>query len=208
MILACLLSAAAVAAGVPAWVAPVVEPADVVSQYRDHARSKGRSGADATLACRNFAEELLLCFRWKDGERIARLTDADLTRMGVGLVEIEAQATRLSELAVTAARFTQRTVPDVEGSYFVSEVGDGMDAAPFLAPMALEQVLGARPVLACPADGGVIAWVPGQADLDKIVAVGVRKAHDSASHPVSPRVYVWDGAGWVVWGEAVAAPAP
>lgn len=208
MILGCLLSAAAAAAGVPAWVAPVVEPVDVVSQYRDHARSLGRSGAEATLACRNFAEDLLLCFRWKDGERVARLTDADLGRMGVQLPDVEAQATRLAELAVASGRLSQRTVPEVDGSYFVSEVGDGMDAAPFLAPLALERLLGAPPVLACPADGGVIAWVPGKAELDLVVAVGVQKAYESAAHPVSPRVYTWDGQGWVVWGEAVIAPAP
>ena len=128
--------------------------------------------------------------------------------MGVALSDVEAQATRLAELAMTPARLAERTVADMEGRYFVAEVGDGQDAAPFLAPLALERLLGAHPVLACPADGAVLAWVPGSADLDKVVAVGVRKAHDSASHPVSPRVYTWDGAGWVVWGEAVSTPAP
>jgi hypothetical protein len=208
MITALLLAARVSLAAVPAWVAPVVEPLDVVSQYREHAARSGRSGAEATLACRNFAEDLLLCFRWKDGAVTRRLTDADLRRLGVSLAEVEKQATALSEAAMDASRLRARTVEGVEGSYFVAEVGDGLDAAPFLAPEALERLVGPSPVLASPADGVVLAWVPGRSELDTVVAVGLRRAHDGADHPVSARAYQWDGGAWVVWGEAVPAPAP
>ena len=47
-------------------------------------------------------------------------------------------------------------------------------------------------------------WIPGDEELDKVMAVGVRRMFDEAKYPVSDKVYRWHNGEWVVWGEVVS----
>jgi hypothetical protein len=61
-------------------------------------------------------------------------------------------------------------------------------------------------VLAIPARDAVLAWSLGDAELDKIMAVGVRKLFEASAFPVSRKILAWDGHRWVVRGEVKPAP--
>ena len=62
--------------------------------------------------------------------------------------------------------------------------------------------------MAVPCAGVLLFWVPGDADFDKIMAVGVRQMNEACEHSVSNRVYRWKDNRWVVWGEAKANLEP
>ena len=97
--------------------------------------------------------------------------------------------------------------------YWLANEGDGRDHVPMLFPAALAAKVGKGVVVAVPARGVLVAWVPGDLVFDKVVAVGVRKMYDTLESPVSPLIYQWDGERWAVWGEAkavdgVVGPSP
>jgi hypothetical protein len=101
-----------------AEVGVVVEPADVVSQYREHATSKDVSGDGATLRCREVLESLQLCATITSGKgwRYATMADVDpglpATVERHGFVEADADG---------VGRYWVRTVNDgKEGLFFHS----------------------------------------------------------------------------------------
>ncbi len=178
---------------------PGLEPADVADQYRAWATSRGRSGPAAELRCRPFAEQVALCFsRVVDGGR-RYWTAAE----GVSVVALEDAARTAA--AASIARLEPVAVEGFTARYFLGALGDGRDHAALLDPVALAARVGEGAVVAAPARGVLVAWVPGDAELDKVVAVGVRRMYETLPDAVSPLIYRWDGAVWRTWGEARAA---
>lgn len=187
-------------------VRPVAEPVDVVSAFRAEAAALGRKGDAAELACRDLAEQLMLCFVAGDERRY--VTRAELVAWGEDLAAVEARAKVAALAGFNADRPAMMAVDGLSGRYWLSAEGDGLDAAALLYPERLAAIVGGEPVVAVPAAGVLLMWVPGDKDLDKVMAVGVRQMHDASEHPVSSRIYRWNGQKWVVWGQAVERLAP
>lgn len=143
---------------------------------------------------------VLLCFRiWEDGAR-RWVTRADAERWNVGSGQLTT-----SVRANAAAHVARAELMPVEGTdaFYLRLVDGDWAAAGVLAPDAVAARLGGGPVrMAVPAEGVFVAWKAGDADLDKIMAVGVRELFDQTPGPVSPRVFLWDGVRWTPFGQA------
>jgi hypothetical protein len=179
------------------------EPADVAVAFAELAGSQGRSGPAAEIRCRPLAEGLLLCFRYLEDGRLRYVTRADAVAWhaddGALLDAATARATTLDD-----ARYERTAIADTEGGvYWVSKKGDGLDGAAFLDPRRLDRVAGGPVVVAVPTSTTLLFWRPGNDEVDRIMAVGVRRMADAADHPISDRIYRWDGTAWRVWGRAV-----
>jgi hypothetical protein len=175
-------------------IAPVVLPPSAPSEFAAWATSAGRAGAAATLLCRDFAEGALLCFsRVADGRR-EMLTAAD----GIELDGAEASGRGSSDDAVATL---ERVL--VEGKvYWARRQGDDRDHVPALFPAELSARVGADVRVAFPARSLFLAWAGGDAELDKMVAVGVLKAFQTLDQPVSPLVYTWREGAWRTFASA------
>lgn len=181
----------------------VAEPSDFPGAYSATAEGLGRAGAASQPDCRPAFDGLLFCLTivTPDGWNYATL--GDLKRLGLGSEQAHSQAAeRLRSLSV-ADRFGAQAVEGLPGRYHAAALNDGQDAAPLLVPETLAVVLGGPLVVAIPAQGAVVAWVPGNPVMDKVLAVGVRRMYDEAKHGISPKLYRWSKDGWIVWGEAV-----
>ena len=135
----------------------------------------------------------------------------ELSSVGMTLDGALASARDHLEAAWTAKPAQTFRVAGIEGRYFVRSEGDGFDAAALLRPALLAQLASAEPVVAVPEDGTFLWWVPGDADFDKMVAVGVRRMMEASTRSVSPRIYRHNGTEWTVWGEvrgAIEIPPP
>ena len=62
-------------------------------------------------------------------------------------------------------------------------------------------------VVAWPVPGIVVAWVPGNPSLDRVLSVGVAKMAEESNHPISTKVYRYANEEWSVWGEAKPSAA-
>lgn len=194
-LLTLLLSTAALSA--PRVAAdPGLEPEGVEAAYRAYAEARGRPEAARELVCRPFAERTTLCFTHLQAGARPYYTRAD----GQPVDTLEAAAR--ARAADTIKRLERVTVDGFAAAYWVSAVGDGRDHAALLSPDALRKRLGGDVVVAAPARGVLVAWVPGDLVFDKIVAVGIRRMYDTLPNPVSPLVYRWTGEAWGTWGEA------
>lgn len=190
-----------------ARVDPSLAPAGIEADFRAWANASGRTGSDAELVCRPFAERVSLCFMRAEGDARVYVTRVD----GRTAEQLEADGRGAATDAVKALEPVK--VDGFPQPYWVRAAGDGRDHTPFLHPDALRTKLGGEPVVAAPARGVLVAWVPGDLVFDKIVAVGVRRMYETLPDPVSPLIYRWDGEKWVTWGEARAVagevgPAP
>lgn len=174
-------------------VGAVVEPADVVSQYREYAQSKNVSGDAADLRCREIVEALQLCatITTDKGWRYATMADIEPgspAKVGQhGFVESDA---------------------DGVGRYWVRTVNDGKEGLFFHSPDLFKSVSSGPLVVAWPTSGVVIAWTPGNPMLDKVVSVGISRMVEAADHAISALIFTHNGEEWVVWGEAKKPPAP
>jgi hypothetical protein len=183
----------------------VAEPSDVMTQYRAAAGAAGRTADAAELLCRPAFDTIQYCLtlRTADAVRWRYATRADL-----GLWSSEALAHQAADGASQALnlpdRFQLKKVAGTQYGYWSGDLDDGLDAAVFLQPGVLAKTVGGDAVVAAPAQGVVVFWQPGHPEQDQILAVGVKRMYEEAAHPVSPRVYRWDGKRWVVWGEAMA----
>jgi diadenosine tetraphosphatase ApaH/serine/threonine PP2A family protein phosphatase len=180
-----------------------VGPAELPVLWRESALEEGLPASERELACRPWVEELPLCFRVEESGRRRWVTRGDLARWGATLAEVEAVAAK----ALVASPFEKKVVHGGSRHYYAVEADSGREAMVVLHPEWL-QALGTDVVLAIPARDAVLAWSLGDAELDKIMAVGVRKLFEASSFPVSRKILSWDGSEWTVRGEVTPAPAP
>ena len=163
-------------------------------------RMQTRAAAAAGYVCRQLSEGLALCAAC--GDRLLRETE--LEPHSVRGEDVLAMLTANSATYVTEQRLVRQQIADMPGaSYWVSQVGDGFDAAGLLHPERLSELAGTSPVIGIPTVGTFLMWIPGEGELDTVMAVGVRRIFEEASHPVSDKVYRWHNGAWVVWGEVV-----
>lgn len=150
-------------------------------------------------ACVDIAESLSLCFSCGD----APITETQRQAWQLSPEQLLAHVRTTTAPAVSAAHFQREEVVDSPGHvYWVSASQDGLDAAGLLHPDALRQLIGGEVVVGVPGRGVLIAWIPGDPELDTMVAVGIANMHEQAANPISDKVYFYRDGEWVVWGEA------
>jgi hypothetical protein len=187
---------------------PQPEPADIATAFEEYAKGQGKSGAATRIRCRPLAEGIVLFFRFLDEGRLKYVTQSEVVAWRADDATLVAAATAHAA-TIDDARFERTPVDGTPGAaYWVSRKGDGLDGAAFLDPRRLERVAGGPVVVAMPAAGTLLFWRPDGGELDRIVAVGVRRMADASDHPISDRVYRWDGTVWRVWGQAVPKDEP
>ncbi len=190
-LLVALALAAAPAGAVPD---PTIETATVQADYAAWAKKKKIRGDAAELACMPFADTLSMCFTYLSGDTRGYYTKADgktpeeLLKAGAGTEE--------AAVDMLEADYVDGLTP----RYFIV-TANGRAHTAMLFPEALERKLGGKCVVGVPAQGVLIAWVPGDLDFDKVMAVGVKRAYDTQPNPVTPTLYTYDGKRWLVWGE-------
>lgn len=183
------------AAQAPGRVLPSIEAASVPELYSEYAAARGDQGAARQLACEPLVDTVWLCFKVEvDGKR-RYVTQADLAAWSTDTAGLRTQAGS----AHGPDTLLQKQTLDTGEVWWEAR---GPDAAAVLLHPEWLAGVGATPVVAVPAKGVVVAWNAGDADLDKIMAVGVRQMFDSLEHPVSPVVFRWSGSAWVRWGQA------
>lgn len=178
-------------------------PDAVLTEWPAHAKRLGRTGLALEPACMQAAPGLQQCLMLQEGGRRRLATAADLDAHG-GQVAAFRSAAAMGRAAL--AGLEEIAVPEMPGrSIRVRSAGDGLDTALVAAPDAVYARFGAATVMAFPDAATTLVWNRGEPELDKILAVAVRRAWEAADRPVSPRVYRWDGEGLVEW--AAARPA-
>lgn len=188
-------------AGVPDDVRPVAAPVDAPAQYASWLKETGQPAAE--LACDVlWADHALLCFRTKDRGAMRWVTGDDLKRWKVTVASLRAEMTTRSALVLTEQP-VRSTIADVAGHYWLAAEGDGWSVAGVLNPDLLGARVGTPLVAALPTGDTLLAWNPGDAELDKVMSVGVRKMYDERAGSVTPMVHRWDGTAWVPFGVAV-----
>lgn len=189
-------------AEVPESVRPVVAPADAPAQHAEWLAQLERPATP--LACRDlWREEALLCFRVVEHGVRRWVTAEDLTGWGVDLDGLAAVVLGRARPHLKGRPRRER-VDGMQQTYWVSAEGDGWDAALLLDPDGLARVAGSATVrVAVPLAGAVLAWAPGDAELDKVMAVGAKRMLESQSDPITAVVHEWDGTRWRAFGEAV-----
>ncbi len=196
-----------VAAAVPAPdLRLAVWPGAFYDQFVAHQRAAGRTGPDLEPLCREEAPGLQLCVTVHEAGNVRPVNLGDVHRWDLTAPRARQQAIRAAQ-----ERFVDRVVKeDLEGlgSWWMRSEADGWDAVALLVPEMLETLVGGPVVLAVPAQGSALFWAHGNPELDRAVAVGVRRAAEAAARPVSDHVYRWTGKEWVVWARAERAPAP
>ena len=144
----------------------------------------------------------LLCYRVWEGDERRFVLSSDLAAWGATVADLHAIVARAAE-----AHLAQAVLVPVEGtpqSYLQLLDGDGWSAAGVLRPDLVVARLGGGPVrMAAPVQGALLAWRSEGADLDRIMAVGVKEIHDRGPQSVSPHVWEWNGKVWLPFGEAV-----
>jgi hypothetical protein len=199
---ALLLGIGLAQAGGPGSLGLVPEAPEIVAAYAAKAKAEGRTGPATRVDCRPAFDGLLFCLTSVQQGRWTYANQANLDEWGLSSAEAHSRAAQDLRRLPLADRLSPQSVEGVPGSYRAGQLDDGREASVLLAPEDLARLLGGPPVVAVPAQGAVIAWVPGNPLLDKVVAVGVRKMFDASKHPVSSRIYRWTPDGWQVWGEA------
>lgn len=192
---------------VPDTVRPIVAPIDVQAQYAEWSGAAGQVPRE--LVCLPlWPEQALLCFQVTEGNTRRWVHTGDLEAWKVDAEGLRTLVEERSRAALaTSPRRTR--VPDMDAWYWVSAEGDGWAAAGLLHPEMLAERMGGAPILvSAPVVGALIAWHPGDAELDKVMAVGIRKMFEREPSPVTPVVHQWTGDRWVPFGEAVPSREP
>ena len=150
--------------------------------------------------CETLSEALSLCTTC-DGQP---LREAALVERGIERAALDAEVAAAAAAALTQERPIRTEITGMPGAnYWVSQAGDGLDAAGLLHPELLRDLAGTTPVVGIPEPGTFVMWIPGDPDIDKVVAVGVRRIYEVAQQPTSDRIYRWHNGAWQVWGEVV-----
>lgn len=188
-------------AGPPQDVMPLVERASIQVAWSEKVRANGAEGPAAVVACRDFAEDLVLCFTVPEGEGQRMVTQADLEAWACDMAVVEQRAVTAVQEGMSTER--PQVVP-VEGdtrTYLLSAEGDGLDQAALFSPEALRLRFGGSDfAVGIPARGVLVAFALGDRELETIVTVGIRRLWESLEDPITPVVYGWNGEAWTAWG--------
>lgn len=188
-------------AQVPREVRPVILAEEAPRRYAAWRARKGLPPAD--LSCTSAGPPgILVCFRlWEDGVR-RWVHTADLGRWNVTVEQLRQEMGHRAMSHLSEAEW--RPVEGTSERYLQLIDGDGWSAAGVLVPSALVAKLGHASIrVAVPAQGVLVAYPAGSAELDRIMAVGVRELFDQQRQAVSPMVFAWDAGVWRAFGQAV-----
>lgn len=198
-----LVATAAEPPAIPAGLRPVVADAGAPGRFAAWRLDKGL--APAELACEPaLPGAVLLCFRIWEGEVRRWVTRVDLARWHATTGDLRAALLQEAERRLASAE--EIAIEGTAGTYVRLTDGDGWAAAAVLAPTALVARFGAGALpirVALPAESVLLAWRAGDADRDRIMAVGAREIYDAQPGSVSPAVFTWDGRVWISYAEAV-----
>lgn len=191
---------------VPEKVFPALAPADAPAQWHEWTKQKGLPASE--MACDPlWKDEALICFKVEEKGKRRFVLMSDLTKWGVDLPALRTTVAARAKAAL-ANQPAKTAVPGTDKSYWVSAEGDGWAAAGVLLPEVLADKLGGPFYVAVPTDKVLLAWRPGDSELDTIVAVGAKEMYDAAEWPVTAVVHQWTGTGWVAFVEAVPKAVP
>lgn len=191
---------ATVGATVPDDVRPVLlaqSPADRYSAWRQRQGLPGQQ-----LACAAAGPPgISVCFRRGSSVHQRWVHQPDLEAWRVTVAELRSVVARRAVAEVGRAE----SVPVVGTPHRYLRATDeqGWAAAAVLAPQAVVERLGGAFRLAVPAQGLVVAYRLDGADLDRIMAVGVRELYESQPRSITPSLFTWESGGWRGFGEAV-----
>lgn len=189
----------------PPEIRPMAARADQRARFQAAMRDAGKTGAATEQECDLLAEQLSICYVKGTTGDLDYVTAADLAAWAMSPEALRDAAQRSALQGFSANRPAASAVEGVAGTWWLSAEADGLDAAGLLHPDRLAQIAGKTPVVAVPAQGALLFWVPGDPELDKVMAVAARRIYDGADQRVSPLVYQWAGDHWEVWGEATPA---
>jgi hypothetical protein len=171
---------------------------ELFERYREQGVVQGLSGEELRVACREVDEDLVLCLRNEDSELRWWLSYGELAQLGLSfeaaVAAVEARAEQI--------QLEPRTVHEGTGRYWIATHSGGAPESVLFRPDLLS-VVGGAPAVAVPERGVVIVWNRGDAELDRIMAVGVREVYEAASRPVSSKVLALVDSQWRVWLQAV-----
>ncbi|TNE92888.1 MAG: hypothetical protein EP330_00475 [Deltaproteobacteria bacterium] len=195
-----LLTLAALAE-IPDSVRPIAATPEALVQFKEWS---AREGHPDQLVCAPVVEEVLACFTVVAGGKKHWVGARDLEAWGVDRdVFVSTMRTRAGE-----ALAVERTRLDEGVGYWVG-AGDRWEMAGLLRPdqLVVRTVGAGKVFVGAPLEGTLLAWAPGDDELDHIMAVGVAEMTRKQVGAVSPVVLAWDG-HWAVYGQAVAGDPP
>ena len=182
------------------------ESIEVVQQYQNWAAQNGLNGAEMLTACRAWSQTFYQCFSVQEKGRYRMVHLGDLQRWEVDLDALEAKSREVGRPVLDEKNREVVFVDGIERPYWVFDGSKGLGASVLLFPEELESMMGGRPVLGTPARGIVVAWLPGDEELDKVVSVGLVRIFGEAIVPISSVIVQWSGGHWATWGEARKSP--
>lgn len=189
-------------AQVPPGITPSAAPPDIAEQYRDHQKSSGVAPPWDLLACDDlWLNQAELCFRLDDGNRRRFVTERDLRSWGVTLPQLREEMDRRA-VEVLQRKPEKRQITGMSASYWM--INDpSWAAAGLLQPATLAEQLGTSTLfVALPVDTVLLAWIPGDPEVDKVMAIAVRELHDGGDSNISAVVHKWANGRWSTFGEA------
>jgi hypothetical protein len=158
---------------------------------------QGLTGEHLRIACRDVEEDLVLCLRNEDMESRWWLSNAELAELGLSFEDAVLSMSPRAE----AVELESRTVHEGSGRYWLATHSDGGAESILFRPELLS-IVGARPAVAVPERGVLVVWNRGDAELDRIMAVGVRQMYENSDQPVSSKVLALVDSWWRVWLQA------
>jgi len=171
---------------------------ELVESFRSQAVAQGLSESYLQVACRDLDEDLVLCLRNEDSDSRWWLSVGEMTDMGLSFDSAAGSiAARAQEVLLN-----KRVVHEGTGEFWIASQG-GVGAEALLFSPHLLSVVGDRPAIAVPERGVVIAWNRGDSDLDRIMAVGVRRMFEASANPVTSKILALVDSEWRVWLQAV-----
>jgi hypothetical protein len=177
-------------------VTPLLAPPDVLEQ----AKALGPKG---DFACEPLwpGDGPWLCFLAPGAKKG---TSRWVTRRDLANWKVDFAVLRSRAVADSAGKVQlhAQDVKDSPGrSYWTQD--DAWAAAGFLAPEKVAGVVGTTPMFAAvPTSGAALFWPSGDADTDKVMAIGVHEMFEQLDNGVSPLIFQWDGKKWTAYAEA------
>lgn len=178
-------------AGPPPGLTPQLAPVDAPAQWRE-LQERERQPADPLVCEPLWPNAALLCF--KEGSRW--VTAADLTRWQTTPAALRAHVEAAAPAHLTLG------AKSVEGRTYWTADGPWAAAGVLAAAKVAEDLKVEAFYAAAPTDGVTLFWIPGDADLDRMLAVGARKMYDALDGSVTPLVHRWSATGWAGFAEA------